>query len=62
MEPDLTVEELAEYFRVHPESVRRWLREGKFPHAYRPSRRAGWRIPREDVEAFRVRYQQGNAQ
>lgn len=62
LEPDLTVEEVAEYFRVHPETVRRWLRDGAFSHAYRPSRRAGWRIPREDIAAFRERTRLGGVE
>jgi excisionase family DNA binding protein len=47
---DLTPEEAARRLRLHPETVRRWLRAGRmFPHAYRISRRAGWRIPASDV-------------
>jgi transposase-like protein len=59
LEPDLTVEDLVRLFSVHPETVRVWLRADRFPNAYRPSRRAGWRIPRADVEAFRQRHRQG---
>lgn len=51
-QPELTVEEAAERLRVHPESVRRWLRAGRFPHARRLSVRAGWRIPQADVDAL----------
>lgn len=51
-DPELTVEEVAALLRVHPETVRNWLRAGRFPRARRLSRRAGWRIPREDVDAL----------
>jgi excisionase family DNA binding protein len=51
-EPELTVEEVAALLRVHPETVRNWLRAGRFPHARRLSRRAGWRVPRKDVDAL----------
>lgn len=42
----LTVKEAAEILMVHPESLRRLLRDGKFP-----GRKVGgdWRIPRADV-------------
>jgi excisionase family DNA binding protein len=49
-EPELTVPEVAERLRVHPETVREWLRAGRFPNARRISPRAGWRIPRGDVD------------
>ena len=44
----LTVEEVADQLRVHPETVRRWLREERL-EGYRISRRAGWRIRPESV-------------
>ena len=40
----LTVEEVAERLKVHPESVRRWLRDGTLT-GHLVTRRAGWRIP-----------------
>lgn len=43
-DPLLTVEEVAERLKVHPESVRRWLRAGTLT-GHRVTRRAGWRIP-----------------
>jgi len=52
-EPDLTVHEVAAEFKVHPETVRTWLRERLFPNAYHLPRRADWRIPRQDVEALK---------
>jgi len=47
----LTVPEVAEYFRVDPESIRRWLREGRLL-GINLGRAAGWRIKISDVEAF----------
>lgn len=47
----LTVAEVAKYFRVDPESVRRWLRDGKLL-GINLGRGPGWRIRLGDVEAF----------
>ena len=47
----LTVAEVAEYFRVEPESVRRWLREGKLS-GINLGRGPGWRIRRGDLAQF----------
>ncbi|HEV2107657.1 MAG TPA: helix-turn-helix domain-containing protein [Thermomicrobiales bacterium] len=44
-----TVEEASARLRIHPESLRRWLREGKVA-GYRLSRRAGWRVPEEEIQ------------
>jgi predicted site-specific integrase-resolvase len=43
---EMTVAEVAAIPRIQPETVRTWLRSGRFPHARRLSRRAGWRVPR----------------
>jgi excisionase family DNA binding protein len=51
-EADLTVREVAAILKIHPETVRVWLREGIFPNAYQLPRRSGWRIPRTDVDAI----------
>jgi excisionase family DNA binding protein len=47
----LTVVEVAEYFRVEPESVRRWLREGKLL-GINLGRGPGWRIRLGDLEDY----------
>ena len=47
----LTVVEVADYFRVEPESVRRWLREGKLL-GINLGRGPGWRIRLGDLELF----------
>jgi excisionase family DNA binding protein len=54
----LTVEDVAERLQVHPETVRRWLREGRL-EGYRISRRGGWRIRIEAVEAMLMEMQPG---
>ncbi len=45
----MTVDEVADQLKVHPESVRRWLREGRLS-GYRISRRGGWRIRPDSVQ------------
>ena len=53
---DLTTHEVAAILRVSPATIRAWLREGNvFPHAYQLPGKAGWRIPRKDVDALRRR-------
>lgn len=52
-EREYTVDELAHMFRTNPETIRRWLRAGRFPNAYRVTIRSGWRVPHSDVEALR---------
>lgn len=47
----LTVKQVAEQLQVHPETVRGWLRSGRLKGT-RISRRAGWRVRPEDVQAF----------
>lgn len=51
---DLTVEQLSTELQVHPETIRQWIKAGRFPTAYRlPAKRSGWRIPRGDVDALK---------
>jgi len=50
---DLKVVEAAGELRVHPETIRVWLREGRLPHAYRLGGRGGWRIPPHDLLAMK---------
>jgi predicted site-specific integrase-resolvase len=53
MTVDLTVEQAADHFQVRAPTLRRWLRAGVFPHAYRLSNKAGWRIPVRDINALK---------
>lgn len=46
-----TVSEAADILRVHPETVRIWLRQEKL-RGTKLNRRAGWRISRRDLNAF----------
>lgn len=46
--------DLADELGVTPETVSRWIREGKLPSAFR--RRGRWRIPIDDAQAFAEEY------
>lgn len=48
----LTVEEVADFFRVNPETVRRWIRAGELPVLDLGGPRAGYRIRRSDLASF----------
>ena len=48
----LTVAEVAVRLRVNPESVRRWLRQGRIRGVMFGGRRTGYRIPKGEVERF----------
>jgi predicted site-specific integrase-resolvase len=54
---DLDVKEVADRLEVSMRTVTRYIELGYFPNAYKlnpfASRRAEWRIPQEDVDAFR---------
>ena len=43
----MTVEEAAEYLQVEVQTMRKWLRAGKIPGAYKMGRL--WRIPPEGL-------------
>jgi excisionase family DNA binding protein len=45
----LTVVQVAERLQLHPETIRRWVREGKLPAVKLGSDRAGFRIRESDV-------------
>ncbi len=49
VERQLTVEEVAEELRVHPETVRQWIRDGELD-AFDTGR--GYRISRTDLDDF----------
>lgn len=46
----LKVKEFADRVRVHPETVREWLRTGKVRGSRLGGDRAGWRIPESEVQ------------
>jgi excisionase family DNA binding protein len=53
-DPDrlLTVADIAERLRLNPETVRRWLRDGRLRGIRLGERRAGWRVSERDLAAF----------
>lgn len=51
MEQFLTVDDVATRLQIHPETVRRWLREGRL-EGILMGRRGGWRIKPESVESL----------
>ena len=46
----LTVQEAADRLKVHPETIRVWLREGVIKGTKPVMRRIGWRIQASEVE------------
>ena len=50
MQALMTTRDLAEELGVTPETVVRWIREGRIENAFR--RQGRWRIPMEDALAF----------
>ncbi|MCI3953204.1 MAG: Helix-turn-helix domain [Burkholderiales bacterium] len=48
----LTVIEVAERLRLHPETIRRWLRAGHLSGVWLGSDSAGWRVREADLAAF----------
>jgi excisionase family DNA binding protein len=47
----LTVEEVAERLRMHPDTIRRLLREGKI-EGHIINRRAGWRVRPSAIDDY----------
>lgn len=47
----LTVAQIAERLQVHPETVRRWLRDGRLP-GRNFGGKGGYRVRPQDLEAF----------
>jgi excisionase family DNA binding protein len=48
----LTVNEVADRLRVHVESVRRWIRQGKMEGSMMGGDRGGYRVAESEVERF----------
>ncbi len=49
-----TVQDVVQELQVHEQTVRRWIKSGELP-AYALGDRAGYRVAREDLEAFMER-------
>ena len=47
----LTVQQVADYLQIHPETVRKWLREGRLI-GINLGGIAGWRVHRDDLKRF----------
>ena len=45
----LTVQEAADRLKVHPETIRVWLRDGRLKGAQPINKRVGWRIPISEI-------------
>jgi excisionase family DNA binding protein len=55
----LTVREVADRLRSSPETVRRWLRQGKL-RGFRPGgTKLGYRVPEEELQRF-IKLSQAN--
>ena len=48
----MTVQAVADYLAVHPETIRRWIRDGRLTAIDLGADSAGWRIDPADLEAF----------
>lgn len=46
---EYTVKEVSELLGKHEETIKRWVRSGKFPNSYRNSDKVGWRIIESDL-------------
>jgi excisionase family DNA binding protein len=54
-EPDLTATEVADLYGISRRTVQRWIRAGRFPHAYLVDESGGeYRIPAIDLEIMDV--------
>lgn len=54
MDDLLTVREVAELLQKSEETIKRWLRRGKFPNAFKVSDKQGWKIPYKDINELSV--------
>lgn len=45
----MTVQEAADQLRVHPQTVRHWLRQGKLRGRLIGGRKSGYRIPETEI-------------
>jgi hypothetical protein len=44
--------EAAQLFNKSEETIKRWLRSGKFPNAVKENDKKGWQIPTSDLDLF----------
>jgi len=57
---DFTIQDAARRLGINERTMRLWVEQGKFPHAYRldPTSRSVYRIPEEDLNRFELLRQQ----
>lgn len=58
MDELLTVRDVADRIQKSEETVKRWLRSGKFPNAYKVNDKKGWKIPHQDLQTFQTSIKQ----
>ena len=46
----LTVAEVAARLKIHPNTVRRWLKEGRLHGIMLGGTKTGWRVPESEVQ------------
>ena len=46
---EYTVKEVSDLLGKHEETIKRWIRSGKFPNSYRNSDKEGWKIIESDL-------------
>lgn len=54
-EQDLRLNDAARLLSVHPNTMRRMLKQGAIYGAYRVGTRGDWRVPRAGIESFKER-------
>jgi len=55
----LTREEVAKYFRVHPRTVERWLKNGSLQgYKLGGGKTSLWRIPKSEIKKFLEKYKE----
>ena len=57
----LTVQEAADRMKVHPETIRVWLRDGRLRGTQPINKRVGWRIAASEIERVLRGDEQGKA-
>jgi excisionase family DNA binding protein len=50
----LTVAEVAVILKLHEQTARKWVREGKIPGIYMGSRQAGYRVKRSTIDRIKA--------
>jgi excisionase family DNA binding protein len=61
---DMTVQQVAKMLNTTPATIRRWVKAGAFPKAWKPvdTQQTNWRIPKSSVIAWMNRREQQSGQ